>query len=172
LFLVIHISCTLFYVLPDNLVPVFLKQKSKNYIAPLFDQGWGLFAPVPEVNKKVYVSYLKNNKRWSGWEAPFDEYYEKHHINRISASGKIILSVSGTLHHLYNENVVELKTKKNVVGNISSGYFKVLHEAVRNKLMWQYKDNTNLRMLVVYTTANCNQPQVYSIYYPEFEIAE
>jgi hypothetical protein len=170
--LVIHLSCTLFYVLPGDLVPISLKQRSKNYIAPLFDQGWGLFAPVPEMNKKVYVSYLKNGDQWSGWEAPFDEYYKAHQSNRLRAAGKIVLSVSSTLHFLYNENAEELKLKKNIQGNNSSGYFKVLKEAIRNKLMWQYKDNKNMRVLIVYTTANCDQPQIYSIYYPEFETAK
>jgi hypothetical protein len=166
LFLGVHIACTVLYVLPDNLVPVSLRQKSKRYIAPLFDQGWALFAPVPEVNKKVYVSCSHDGKQWSGWEAVLNEYVPIHQSNRMSGSGKVVLSVSSTLHFLYSENADELKLKKNIVGNNSSGYFKVLKQAIENKLMWQYKENKNLRVLVIYTTADCAQPQTYSIYYP------
>lgn len=171
LFLIIHTSLTLLYVLPENLTPSTLKEKSKSYIAPLFDQGWSLFAPVPEVNKKVYVSYFKNNK-WSGWETPFDKYLYAHQSSRISANAKIILSVSSTLHYLYNENAEQLREKKNISGNISSGYFKVLKYAVERELANMGNPTKKIKLLVVYTKANCSANQIYSIYYSEFEIAK
>ncbi len=171
LFLIIHTSFTLLYVLPENLVPFSLKEKSKKYIAPLFDQGWGLFAPVPEVNKKVYVSYFKNNK-WSGWEAPFNKYLYAHQSNRVSANAKIVLSTSSILHYLYNENAEQLEEKKNISGNISSGYFKVLKHEVVQELTNKSGSPKKIKLLVVYSKANCNSNQMYSIYYPEFEIAK
>ena len=171
LFLIIHTTCTLFYTLPENLVSFSLKQKSEKYIAALFDQSWALFAPVPEVNKRVYVSYFQNEK-WSRWEEPFADYLYAHQSNRMSANAKIVFMISGTLHYLYNENKEKLKTEKNIVGNNSSGYFKVLKNAIKNKLMWQYKENKKIRVLVIYTGANCNQSQTYSIYYPGVEAAK
>lgn len=169
LFLLVHTACTLLFVLPGNFVPASLKEKSRSYISPLFEQGWALFAPVPEVNKKVFVSRLQGNGQWSRWEAPFDEYLCMHQSNRMSASAKVVLSLSSALHYLYHENEILLKEKRNISGDSSSGYFIVLKKAVKNKLMWQYKENKNVRILIVYTVANCNKNQTYSIYYPEAE---
>lgn len=170
LFLIVHTSFTLLYVLPQNISPPLLKEKSKIYMAPLFDQSWSLFAPVPEVNKKVYVSYLKSNAQWSGWEDPFAGYLYAHQSNRLSANAKIVFSLSNTLHYLYNENADLLKEKKNIVGNNSSGYFKVLKHAIETEL--KNKDYTKIKIRVVFTKASCENKQIYSIYYPEFEIAQ
>ncbi len=169
LFLVIHTSFTLMYVLPENISSVYLKEKSKSYISPMFDQSWSLFAPVPEVNKKVFVCYQMKNEKWSGWEEPFVSYLYAHQSSRISANAKIVFSISNTLHYLYNENASTLSEKENIVGNYSSGYFKVLANAVKNKLRHENKESQKLKILVVYSKANCSSKKMYSIYYPEFE---
>ncbi|MGZ3903841.1 MAG: hypothetical protein ACXVC6_09110, partial [Bacteroidia bacterium] len=64
LFAVVHLAFTLCYSLPDDLVPPAVKRKSAAYCEPFFAQGWALFAPVPEVNKKIYVSYLQKDGKW------------------------------------------------------------------------------------------------------------
>ena len=169
LFLIIHTAFTLLYVFPENLSSSYLKEKSKNYVAPLFDQSWSLFAPIPEVNKKVYVSYQTKNKKWSCWEDPFANYLYAHQSSRVSAHAKIVFSLSNTLHYLYNENVTALSEHIHIIGNNSSGYFKVLANAVKNKLRHENKEAQNLKILVVFTKANCSAKKMYAVYYPEFE---
>ena len=80
--------------------------------------------------------------------------------------------INDKVEEFKKETEEKLKTEKNIVGNNSSGYFKVLKNAIKNKLAWQYKENKNIRILVVYTDANCNQSQTYSIFYPEVETAK
>ena len=166
LFLIIHTSFTLLYVLPENISSVYLKEKSKKYITPLFDQSWSLFAPVPELNKKVFVSFQLKDGGWSLWEEPFVNYLHEHQSNRFSANAKIVFSISNTLHYLYNENATVLGEKGNIIGNSSSGYFKVLASAVKNKFGDERKEFEKIKILVVYTQANCSSKKMYSIYYP------
>lgn len=169
LFLIIHTSFTLLYVLPENISSDYLKEKSKGYITPLFDQSWSLFAPVPEVNKKVFVSYQYKNNEWSEWENPFANYVYAHQSGRMSANAKIVFSISNTLHYLYNENVAALAENGNIIGNNSSGYFKVLSSAVKNRLSDERKEYQKTKILVVYTRVGCASKKTYAIYYPEFE---
>ncbi|HWY38107.1 MAG TPA: DUF5819 family protein [Bacteroidia bacterium] len=169
LFLVVHTSFTLIHVLPENMAPLSIKEKTKNYMAPLFDQGWALFAPVPEVNKKVYVSYSADGKNWSEWKAPFNRYLYAHQSFRASVNAKIVLLQSGALHYLYNENEVQLKQRKNIVGDTSLGYFRVLKYAVQQELQNKGAQVKKMKLLVIYVKASCSEKQTYSIYYPEFE---
>ena len=166
LFLTIHVLFTLLYVLPDNIVPASLKQKSSVYINPLFNQGWALFAPTPQVNKKVYVSYLQENKQWSVWQNPFKHYVEAHQQHRFTANQKIVLMQSSTLHYLYFENQELFKTKDTIVGDTNSGYYKVLKHEVAQELLLQKKQFQKIKLLVEYTDANCDNKQTHYIYYP------
>ena len=162
----IHVLFTLFYVLPDNLVPVSLKQKSGVYMYPLFKQGWALFAPTHQVNKKIYVSYLQNNKQWSAWENPFKHYLLSHQQHRFTANQKIVLMQSITLHYLFFENKELFKTNKTIVGDTNSDYYKVLKHEVTQELLLQNKEFEKIKLLVEYTDANCDNKQTHYIYYP------
>ena len=166
LFLLIHVLFTLLYVLPENMVAPSVKARAGRYINPLFDQGWALFAPVPQVNKKVYVSYLQDNKQWSKWEDPFRSYLNKHQSNRFTANGKMVLISSTTLHYLHFENEALLKDKRVVMGDTTSDYYKVLKHEVDQVLTKEYKNHQKERLMVVYTDTDCNNKQAHYIYYP------
>ena len=143
-----------------------VKSVVTKYINPLFDQGWALFAPVPQVNKKVYVSCLQGNKQWSAWQDPFANYLIKHQSNRFTANGKMILKLSTTLHYLYFQNEELFKQKKNISGDTTSGYYKVLKNEVEQELLHQYKPCKNIRLIVEYSNADCADKQTHYIYYP------
>ena len=166
LFLVVHVSFTLLYVLPKNMVAPAVKAGVGRYINPLFDQGWALFAPVPRVNKKVYVSYLQSNKQWSKWQDPFQSYLNKHQSNRFTANGKIVLLVSSTLHYLHFENADLLRDKKIVHGNTTSGYYQVLNYEVKQELAHTNIKPEKMRLMVEYTDADCCKKKNSYIYYP------
>jgi hypothetical protein len=161
LFFLFHIFCTLFYTLPDNFVPQSAYEYSKKYMTPLFDQGWSLFAPVPEVNKKVYVRYC-NKDNWSEWQEPFDPYLQAYQKNRISVSGKIVLAMNSTLHYLYAENKENFKRTNLLKGDTTSGYFKVLKHALTELSSPQARAD-RMQMLVVFRTLN--KTQTFCMYY-------
>lgn len=165
-FLTIHVLFTVLYVLPDNIVPVSLKQKSSVYINPLFNQGWALFAPTPQVNKKVYVSCLQTNNQWSAWENPSKHYLVAHQQHRFTANQKIVLMQSSTLHYLYFENEGLFKTNKIITGDTTSGYYKVLKHEVTQELLLQKKEFRKIKLLVEYPDADCDNKQIHYIYYP------
>ncbi len=165
LFLLAHLTFTLLYTLPPNLVSCSLKQKSSSYINPLFNQGWALFAPVPQQNKKVYVSYLQMDNTWGKWQDPFEKYLRVHQSERLSANGKVVLILSSTMHYLYYENEEKFKTKKIVSGDTTSGYYKVLRNEVERKLLWNYKENKKIKLIIEYTNADCENKQTHYIFY-------
>lgn len=167
LFLTIHVLFTLLYVLPDNIIPAYLQQKSSLYINPLFNQGWALFAPTPQVNKKVFVSYLQDNNRWSTLGNPFKHYLAAHQQHRFTANQKIVLMQSSTLHYLYFENEESFKMNKTIDGDTNSGYYKVLKHEVMQELLLQKKDFKKIKLLVGYTNADCDNKQTHYIYYPK-----
>jgi hypothetical protein len=166
LFLLIHILFTLLYVLPENLVAPAIKASVGRYTNPLFDQGWALFAEVPEVNKKVYVSYQEADKKWSAWEDPFQVYVSKHQSNRFTANGKIVLMISSTLHYIHFDYAELLKTNKVIRGDTTSGYYKVLKYEVNHALALHDKHPGNVRLIVECTNANCANKQIHYIYFP------
>ena len=172
LFLVMHIALTLLYVLPENITSRKLKGVSKRYMTPLFDQSWSLFAPVPEVNKKVFVNCLESNGSWGGWEAPFDKYLRVHQESRVGANSKIVLMQSNTLHYLYYENASDLKLNPTKIGDSNSGYYKVLRHEVERELATSGRHVSRMKLLVVFTKASCSEKQISSIYYPAFETAK
>lgn len=167
MFLAIHVLFTLLYVLPDNMVPGSLKQKSNVYISSLFNQGWALFAPTPQVNKKVYASYLGKDKQWSAWQNPFKKYMEAHQQHRFTANQKIVLMQSSTLHYLWFENEELFQEKKIILGDTNSGYYKVLKHEVAQELLLQKKNFERIKLLVEYTDADCGNRQSHYIYYPD-----
>jgi len=167
LFFTGHLVSTLLFTLPANLTPDNLSSKAKIYMAPVFDQSWSLFAPVPEVNKKVYVSYLNETGIWSGWKAPFDKYQLIHQSNPMSASGKVVLLQSSILHYLYDENILQLKEKSIVRGDTSSGYFKVLRYSVTKELEKGGVKEKKIKMMVYYQSVSGDNKK-YCIYYPGF----
>jgi hypothetical protein len=167
LFLSLHLLFTLLYVLPGNIIPLSLKQKASGYINPLFNQGWALFAPTPAVNKKVLVSYLQENKQWSNWQDPFKNYSAEHQLHRFTANGKIILMKSSTLHYLYFENQDRFDRGKIIWGDTTSGYYKVLKHEVTQELCGQHTSFTKIKLLIEYTSADCDKRQTHYLYYTD-----
>ncbi|MEO8759262.1 MAG: DUF5819 family protein [Bacteroidia bacterium] len=165
LFLIIHVLFTLVYTLPENIIYSSIKQKASIYINPLFNQGWALFAPTPQVNKKVYVSYLQDDNKWSVWQNPFKKYLAKHQLHRFTANGKIVLMQSNTLHYLYFENEELFKTKNVVEGDTTSGFYNVLKYEVTQELLKEKKSSKKIKLLVQYTDAKCENKQTHYIYY-------
>ena len=165
LFFVVHISCTLLYTLPSDLTHDGLADKAKIYMAPVFDQSWSLFAPIPEVNKRVYISYLNEKGEWLDWEAPFDKYLSTHQSNPLSASGKLVLMQSSTLHYLYEENKASFVTQSIIKGDTSSGYFKVLRYSVVHEI-FKKEVPQKMKIMVSYETIDTTKRK-YCIYYPE-----
>ncbi|MEO8867343.1 MAG: DUF5819 family protein [Bacteroidia bacterium] len=165
MFLTIHVVFTLVYTLPDTIISSSLKQKSSVYINPLFNQGWALFAPTPQVNKKVYVSYLQDNNEWSVWQDPFKKYLAKHQLHRFTTNGKIVLMESSTLHYLYFENEELFKTENVFEGDTTSGYYKVLKREITQELLREKKPAQQVKLLVQYNDANCDNKQTHYIYY-------
>ena len=152
-------------MLPDNVIPASLKHRSSVYINPLFNQGWALFAPTPQVNKKVYVSYLQGDKTWSRWQDPFKHYLVAHQQHRFTANQKMVLMQSSTLHYLYFENEELFKTNKIVKGDTNSGYYKVFRQEVMQELLLQKKEFKKIKLLIEYTDAYCDNKQTHYIYY-------
>jgi hypothetical protein len=165
LFLAMHVLCTVIYVLPQNFTPPFFYNKAKAYIAPVFNQNWSLFAPVPEVNKTVFASYCDKENKWTDWCDPFSHYQYETNANRLSSSEKIILAKSSTLHYIYQENKEAFEKEKILAGNSGSGYFSVLKHMVQCEL--QSKNPQKIKIRVLFT--NVKTKQKYCLYYPEFE---
>ncbi|HXB40846.1 MAG TPA: hypothetical protein VNZ49_09915 [Bacteroidia bacterium] len=165
LFLVIHTLCTVIYVLPQNFTPPFFYNKAKTYIAPVFNQSWNLFAPVPEINRTVFVSYCDKENKWTDWSDPFSHYQYEANANRLSVSEKMVLAKSSTLHYIYEENKEALAKKKMLAGNSGSGYFSVLKHMVQREL--QSKNPEKIKVIVLFY--NVKTKQKYFLYYPVFE---
>lgn len=167
LFFVVHTAYTLLFTLPENLVPARSKEHSKKYMFPVFDQGWALFAPAPELTKKVYVKYQRQNGEWSGWETPFDNYLNDARSNRFNAKEKLVLSINSALHYLYTEHEQKLQQKKNVPGNLLSGFYRVLKYACVRQLANDGNLAQQIKLLVVYTKTDCKEKEYYSLYFNE-----
>ncbi len=136
-------------------------------MGPVFDQGWSLFAPVPKVNKNVYVSYSDSNGNWSDWNDPFSFYQYQAYTNRVSACQRIVLAESSTLHYLYAESEITFYKTKMFPGNIHSGYFSVLKHIVVQELNNRKTAFEKIKMMVVFT--NVKTKQKYCLYYHAFE---
>ncbi|MGZ3864418.1 MAG: hypothetical protein ACXVPN_14265 [Bacteroidia bacterium] len=167
LFAASHLALTFCYSLPENLVPAYLKRKSIAYCEPVFAQGWSLFAPAPEVKKKIYMSYQKEDGRWSGWEAPFDNYLFSYQSNRMSPEGKIVLSLNTYLHYLFESYKPKFAIRNNCEGDISSGLCTVLKFEALRELASRNIAVKEIRLLVVYHEAKCDFHKTYSVYFPE-----
>ncbi len=56
-------------------------KKSAKYVLPLFRQTWGVFAPVPREEGRLYYKYYANNE-WSEEFSFKDEMAKKGHLGR------------------------------------------------------------------------------------------
>lgn len=136
---------------------------------PLFDQSWGLFAPVPEVNKRLYYCLEDSNGNQQSWRQFYAGHLFDYQSNRFSPRGKFVLALSNTLHYLYQENKENLIKQNLYGGSPSSGYFTVLQHLVKQELKNNSTKTKKVRMMVVYQTITPN-PQTYCLYYPAFDV--
>lgn len=167
-----HLAFTISYTLPEDLVPPVVKRKSVAYCEPFFTQGWALFAPAPEVSKKIYVSYLQQDGQWSGWEAPFDKYLFGYQANRASANSKIVLSLNSTLHYLYQEYKTKFEKQNNNIDKCVSGIYNVLRFEAQRELAGRNINVNEIRLLVVYKEAKCGSEKMHTIYFPGSAVAK
>lgn len=160
-----HFVFSLFFTLPQNLVPQKAKSISFSYIYPLFNQGWALFAPPPTYNKEVWIKYQQNNKQWSNWVQPFKENLNLYHSNRLSGNFLIVLTESSTLHYLLEENKLKTQNKKALVGDTSSVYFKSLRFCLKKHLLNRNVEFNDLKIKVLFYSTEKNNPS-FSLNYP------
>jgi hypothetical protein len=161
---IIHLACTLLYVLPQEVIPEKVSASVTGYMSPLFNQGWALFAPVPTANRKVFVSYLKKDNTWSAWQDPFSEFKRKHWQHRYTGYGKLVLMQSTSLHNLYYENEDSLNKKSVFFGDKNTECFKVLRHEVEQILKSQKKEFREIRFLLMFISTGKPNKKNY-IYY-------
>ena len=157
LFLLWHALATLCYTLPQNLVPSSLRKYSTRYMEPLFNQGWALFAPIPQCNKQVFVSYEINGK-WSEWKDPFQEYLVNYQADRVSGTARIALSVSGALHYLQQANLGKFRNGL-LPADISQGQYRVVEHLVKMQLRNSGIKTAHIRMMACFSLIDGSNKQ-------------
>ena len=80
-----HFLMTLAYTVPGIPVPGFIISLSVDYCAPMFHQGWSLFAPnVQDYQCELYYRYPDEGK-WSDWQGhdAIDEISDHRRVGYI-----------------------------------------------------------------------------------------
>lgn len=157
LFLLLHVAATLCYTLPQNYVPSPMRKASTRYMQPLFNQGWALFAPVPQYNKRVFVSY-KTPGGWSEWQDPFQDYLTHYQVNRSSGVARLALSVSATLHYLLEANAGKFHMGL-LAADISQGQYRVLEYLVKMQLKNKGIRTEQIRLMACFSPVDGSAKQ-------------
>lgn len=81
LFIVFHFTIVNIYGLPKQWKSPELEKKTYSYILPFFHQNWGVFAPVPREEGRLFYQYYTEN----GWSEEFSFKEQMALKNHVSA---------------------------------------------------------------------------------------
>ena len=86
----LHLLILMLYNLPYNKVPPAAKFWSVQYVEPVFDQNWKLFAPDPPgADLRFSVQYVFSDGSTSDYCRPFEEVQHQHRLFRLIHTSKI-----------------------------------------------------------------------------------
>lgn len=153
----VHFSIILIYT-----NPVFeLKGKSKFYtqcyVYPFFDQGWKLFAPVPNSNYHLFVKFNVGKKI-----EQFDLvqlFLNQHLENRFGASESLVLALHNSIHNF--EKSTSFQNKLN--GPIKNDVTYIVIKHLVNQYLAYYTNNQakNIQTILLVENVITHQQRVY-----------
>jgi hypothetical protein len=124
-----HFSLSLIYSAPEQIVPEFIRQKTRGYTLPLFEQYWSLFAPAPKTNKHLFYRTEKGR-----WKSPTMELLTEARKNRLSSSSRKIVLYSNLLYYITEENCSCSKNKQRVVTGKPTASFNALRYLLKREI--------------------------------------
>lgn len=152
--IVIHFVLITSFINPVKKAEGKLFYYSMFYVYPFFDQGWNLFAPVPNSNYHVYVTYKIGSEK-----KQFDlinEIQNKHASNRIGGYESLSLAISNAIHSF--EGSTKLLNKIN--GPIKNDITFTIVEHFVNQYVNQLTHNKASETKFILTVMNVvNQQQ-------------
>lgn len=104
---ILHVTMTILYLSPPNLLKLTTERWVHAYMAPLFYQDWHLFSPNPGISStELWIRCKVAGGEWSSWLAPFEEIQSAHYRNRFTGRGKLLYvyrGIGSRLHERYDE---------------------------------------------------------------------
>lgn len=100
----LHFLFTLIHVIPDSYFPDTINRVVKNYMMPVFHQGWNLFAPDPPLKEKSMVFRVKTDQGWSEWLNPGAELLQQHDQCRLSNANIAFRLHQNAAYRLWEEH--------------------------------------------------------------------
>ncbi|PSL41264.1 hypothetical protein B0H94_12010 [Salsuginibacillus halophilus] len=128
-----HFLFTLLDVIPFN--PVSAKHNTQvyQYMEPVFNQTWELFAPDPVAdNRIIYMQIKKANGEKSDWYDITSPMIEQNHSNLISPHNRLVRIPTSSVISLFQEDATSSLIKDNLTDDEEDHL--ILEENLENHL--------------------------------------
>ncbi len=171
IFLALHFSITLLYVVPEPMMYERVQEASKKYTLPFFRQYWNLFSPVPTINKTLVYRVYTANGDTSQWLSPYTDDLQEHNKYRVTSAGRKVVLYSNLLYYLINETCsCKINQNKVFKGDTATSSFNALRYLIQRE-----QPDAKYADIVVH----CSQPKIpwleqsvkkFSIVYPQIKL--
>lgn len=96
-FILIHFSFIFLYASPPELVGNKTRPFASNYVSPIFDQKWAMFAPCPTINGHIQIKYVFDSDT-TEWTNPVKQAAEVQAWFKMTHHAELLLAESNLLH--------------------------------------------------------------------------
>jgi hypothetical protein len=155
LLFLMHFTFVFFYAFPfktKNKLAFF----SQAYVYPLFQQNWNLFAPVPDANYRLFVTYQKSGKQSIDL---FTRIVTQHQAKRLSGCGPFVLAFSNSIHYFERNTVFRKKINGPIVDDIN---FSIIEHAAYQYLRGHQKISAQkIKLILVVDEVQTNKQRIY-----------
>ena len=137
IFLIVHFSMINVFAMPQQWKSPELHMKAATYSLPLFRQTWGVFAPVPREEGRLFYRYYANGK-WSQEFSFKDEMKRKNHNNAPRIADMVCYYLGSstrayTKHEEGQADYTEVKTSMNYAISLYSVYAYVKYQQLKTE---------------------------------------